>query len=166
MEVLAENPAFIPSLTTRRGTLHDMKKGFILMLAFTVLFAFTAAGTVDAKRGGMKSPRQSFTQTPKKSTENVQRADTNKTPAAGAAAGTTANRGFFSGGGMMKGLMIGGLAGLMFGSMFSGMGFMGDFFGLIINLLAIYILFMVIRSIVVHFRNKRKAATDDRRGPY
>jgi predicted lipid-binding transport protein (Tim44 family) len=141
-----------------------MKKGFILMLVFSVLFAFTAAGTVDAKRGGMKSPRQSFTQTPKKSTENVQKSSPNTT--AGAAAGTTAGRGFFSGGSMMKGLMIGGLAGLMFGSMFSGMGFMGNFFGLIINLLAIYILFMVIRSIVVYFRNKRKATTNDRRGPY
>jgi hypothetical protein len=36
------------------------------------------------------------------------------------------------------------------------MGALGNFFGLLINILAIYFLFMIIRNIVVYFINRRK----------
>lgn len=140
------------------------KKGLLMMIAFTVFFAFTAA-TSDAKpRGGMKSPKQSYTTTPSKSSDTGSVSSGTKSGStAGSAAGTPAKRGFFSGGSMLKGMMIGGLAGLLFGSMFANMGFFGDFLGLLVNVLALYILFIAIRSIVVYFRNRRK--TNERR-PY
>ncbi|WP_274650629.1 hypothetical protein [Paenibacillus humicola] len=141
-----------------------MKKSLLFSLVFAVFFAFTASA-VDAKpRGGLKSPRQSITHQPSKPADNV----TSSSPGAktGASAGTTTpNRGFFSGGGLMKGLMIGGLAGLLFGSMF-GTGFFGNFMGLIVNLLAIYVLFVIIRSLVTYFRNRRKPGQPDVRRRY
>lgn len=138
------------------------------MLAFTIMLAFTgiASTTADAKRGGFKSPRQGYTQAPKKSTDNVQRSDANKNNGAAAGTGAAAKKpGFFSGGSLMKGLMIGGLAGLLFGSMFSGMGFMGEMFGLMINLLAIFALILLVRALFVYIRSKRKPEPDTRR-PY
>ena len=135
------------------------------MLAFAVFFAFTAsAADARPRGGGFKSPRKSFTQTPSKPADNVTQTNPGAKTGTGAAAGTTtANRGFFSGGSFMKGLMIGGLAGMLFGGMF-GSGFFGNFLGLIINLLAIYVLFALIRSIVFYFRNRRKPShPDDRR---
>ncbi len=144
-----------------------MKKLMLLMMAFTLLLAFGVPDSADAKRGGGKSGRSGFTQTPSKPAQNVQRSDSStaaKSPAS-TTAGPTANRGFFSGGGLMKGLMIGGLAGMLFGSMFGGMGFMGDILGLMINLLAIFLLFVAIRAIFTYFRNNRKRVDDNRR-PY
>ncbi|PZD93625.1 hypothetical protein DNH61_23710 [Paenibacillus sambharensis] len=143
-----------------------MKKIILLMMALTVFVAFSAVDTADAKRGGFKSPKKSYTQTPSKPADNVRPADPGaKTPGAGATAGAGAagQRGFFSGGGLFKGMMIGGLAGLMFGSMFAGMGFMGDFLGLLVNVLALYVLFVAIRAVIRHFRNRRDE--NDRR-PY
>jgi hypothetical protein len=52
--------------------------------------------------------------------------------------------------------LIGGMAGMLFGGMFGSMGAMGNIFGFLINILAIYFLFMIIRSIVVYFINRRK----------
>lgn len=56
--------------------------------------------------------------------------------------------------------MIGGLAGLMFGSMFAGMGALGNFFGLIINVLALFVLFAVFRAIYDRFKNRRQQPRD------
>lgn len=142
-----------------------MKKMFLMLTALMVLFAFSVPDSADARRGGMKSSRQGVTQ-PSKPADNVNRTDsTAANRSTSNTAGTTANRGFFSGGGLMKGLMIGGLAGLLFGSMFGGMGFLGDIMGLMINLLAIFLLFVAIRAIFTHFRNKRKLEESQRR-PY
>ncbi|BBH19759.1 hypothetical protein Back11_11040 [Paenibacillus baekrokdamisoli] len=142
-----------------------MKKSLLLLMAFTLFLAFSA-GSVDArpKFGGMKSPKKSYTQTPAKPAENVNKSTPGSTSGTGAAkSGTTANRGFFSGGGLMKGLMIGGIAGLLFGSMF-GSGFLGNFLGLLVNVLAIFIVIAAIRSIFLYFRNRRKTTyPDDRR---
>ncbi|CAM4211509.1 hypothetical protein [Paenibacillus tarimensis] len=141
-----------------------MKKIILLMMALTVFVAFSAVDPADAKRGGFRSPKKSYTTTPSKPADNVRPTDPGtKTPAAGTTAGTAGQRGFFSGGGLLKGMMIGGLAGLMFGSMFAGMGFMGDFLGLLVNVLALYILFVAIRAVIRHFRNRRDV--NDRR-PY
>lgn len=128
------------------------------MLAFTIMLAFTGIGTADAKRGGMKSPRQSYTDT--KKSDNVQRSDATKNNGAT----NTAKKPSF-GSSMMKGLMIGGLAGLMFGSLFGGMGFMGEILGLMINLLAIFALILLVRALFVYIRSKRKPEPDHRR-PY
>ncbi|RCW51003.1 hypothetical protein [Paenibacillus prosopidis] len=138
-----------------------MKKGFMVMMALALFFTLGFGQYADAKpRGGMKSPKQSFTQTPKK-TDNV--SQTNTGTKAGTTTGTT-KPGFFSGGGLMKGLMIGGLAGLLFGSMFSGLGAFGNILGLMINLLAIFAIIMLIRVAFVYLRSKRNPP--DARRPY
>jgi predicted lipid-binding transport protein (Tim44 family) len=137
----------------------------LFLMAFTVFFAVTAVDSADARRGGFKAPKKSYTQQPSKPADNVRNADTPaKTPAAGAAAGTTAKRGFFSGGSLMKGLMIGGLAGLLFGGLFAGMGALGNIIGFLINVLAIYFVIVLIRSGIQHYKNRRRDA--DQRRPY
>jgi predicted lipid-binding transport protein (Tim44 family) len=140
-----------------------MKKVMLLLMAFTVFFAVAAHDSADARRmgGGFKSPRQSF-KTPAKPADNVRRADP-ATKSPGAAAGTTPRRGFFSGGGLMRGLLIGGLAGMLFGGMFAGMGAFGNFLGLLINLFAIYAVIMIIRSIFIYFRQNKRTPDDRRR---
>jgi predicted lipid-binding transport protein (Tim44 family) len=139
-----------------------MKKGFMVMLALALFFTLGFGQYADAKPrgGGIKSPKQSVTQNPKKS-ENVNQSNP------GTKAGTTAGKtkpGFFSGGGLMKGMMIGGLAGLMFGSMFAGMGAFGNILGFMINLLAIFAIIMLIRVAFVYLRSKRNPP--DQRRPY
>ncbi|GGF89549.1 hypothetical protein [Paenibacillus abyssi] len=140
-----------------------MKKMLLLVMAFTLFLAYVAPDA-DARRSG----RSGFTQTPKKPADNnVQRSDQGtQSQQPGATAGSAANRGggFFSGGGLMKGLMIGGLAGMLFGGLFGGMGFMGEFLGLLVNVLAIFLLFVAIRGIIQYFRNRKRV--DDNRRPY
>lgn len=58
-------------------------------------------------------------------------------------------------GGFMQGLLYGGLAGLLFGSLFAGMGGLGAILGLLVNILAIYAIFMVIRKAFEFFKNKK-----------
>ncbi|MGN7357164.1 hypothetical protein ACTHPF_07325 [Paenibacillus sp. SAF-054] len=144
----------------------SLKKWIMIIMAFTFFFAISVpADSADARRGGgsgFRSGKSSFTNTPKKSTttDNVKKStNTNNSTA-----GTTAKRGFFSGGGFMKGLMIGGLAGMLFGGMFGNMGFLGNVFGLIINLLAIYVVIMLVVAAVRAFKNRRKP--DSRNGRY
>lgn len=138
-----------------------MKKGFMVVLALALFFTLGFGQYADAKpRGGIKSPRQSYTQTPKKS-DNV--SQTNPGTKTGATTGTT-KPGFFSGGSLMKGLMIGGLAGLMFGSLFNGLGAFGNILGLMINLLAIFAVIMLIRVAFAYLRSKRNPP--DQRRPY
>ncbi len=134
-----------------------MKKMVMLLMACMLVFSFTAPNLVEAKTT-YKAPKKSYTPTnPQKApTDNVTRNDsgspTAKTPAA---ATPPAKPGFFSGG-LMKGIMIGGLAGLLFGSMFGNLGALGNILGLLVNVLAIFLLFVIIKNIVVYFRNKRK----------
>lgn len=138
-----------------------MKKGFMVVLALALFFTLGFGQYADAKpRGGIKSPKQSYTQTPKKS-DNV--SQTNPGTKTGATTGTT-KPGFFGGGSLMKGLMIGGLAGLMFGSLFSGLGAFGNILGLMINLLAIFAVIMLIRVAFAYLRSKRNPP--DQRRPY
>ncbi|OAB44482.1 hypothetical protein [Paenibacillus glacialis] len=140
-----------------------MKKWLMVVMMFTLIFATIAPASVDARRGGggFKSGTKSFTNTPKKSNSNVSKSTSNNKSNT---AGTQAKRGFFSGGGLMKGLMIGGLAGMLFGGMFGGMGFMGDIIGLMINLLAIVVLFSLARAGYRAYKNRRKP--DPRDGRY
>jgi len=141
-------------------------KALLMLTVFTVFFV-TVADPADARRGRFTAPKKTYTQQPKKAQDNV--SSTDRTAAgtkAGAnttgAAGT--QRGFFSGGSLMKGLMIGGLAGLLFGSLFAGMGFMGELLGLMVNVLAIYFLFVLVRAAYRYFRD-RKPPRESRR-PY
>ncbi|MHA0855314.1 hypothetical protein [Paenibacillus sp. CMAA1364] len=142
-----------------------MKKWIMIFMAFTLIFVTIAPASVDARRsgGGFKSGTKSFTSTPKKSTTNSNvnksSATTNKSTA-----GTMGNRGFFSGGSLMKGLMIGGLAGMLFGGMFGNMGFLGDIIGLAINVLAIYVLISLALAGYRAYKNRRKP--DPRDGRY
>lgn len=159
-----------------------MKRFLLLFTALTIVFSLGLADIADAKRGGLgggyKSPKRSFQQqqqTPDKPADNVNRADSgrsattpgNTTPS-GTTPGTTAstaNRGFFSGGSLAKGLMIGGFAGLLFGSMLAHLGAFGELLGLMVNLLVIYVLFIAVRGIIRHFRNNNERKTDPRH-PY
>ena len=144
-----------------------MKKLMLFLMAFTVFFAVTAVDSADARRGGgFKAPKKSYTQQPSKPADNVRNADTPETGAGvGAAAGAAAKTpGFFGGGSFMKGMMIGGLAGLMFGGLFAGMGAFGNILGFLINVLAIYVVIVLIRYAFQYFKNKRREA--DNRRPY
>jgi predicted lipid-binding transport protein (Tim44 family) len=140
------------------------KKMLVLIMASMLVFSFTIPNLVDA-RASYKAPRKSYTPTaPQKApTNNVTRnqpgSPTSKTP--GAATPAT-NRGFFSGG-LMKGLLIGGLAGMLFGGMFGGLGAFGNILGLIVNVLAIYLLFVIIRSIISYFIQRKRTNQNQKR---
>ncbi|ASA26362.1 hypothetical protein [Paenibacillus donghaensis] len=140
-----------------------MKRVLMIVMAFTLFFAVTVPDFADARRGGgFKSGTRGFTTTPKKSTtgNNVKQSDSTK----GTAAGTTAKRGFLSGGSLMKGMMIGGLAGLMFGGMFAGMGMFGNLLGLAVNLLAIYL--VVVLAMSFFRRRQERRRMEERNGRY
>lgn len=145
-----------------------LKKMTMIVMAFTLVLAFTSPGLVDAKRGGFKSGTRSYTTTPKKSTttdNNVQKSNTTSNNKSSATTtGTGANRGFFSGGGFMKGLMIGGLAGMLFGGLFSGMGAFGNLLGLAVNLFAIYIVIVLALSLYRRFKGPRQPRNNDYQG--
>lgn len=137
-----------------------MKKMLMVFVAFTLFFTLFSgfANDADARRGGgFKSTPKSYTTTPKKSTDSNS-STMNSTNRTNNTTGSTANRGFFSGGSFFKGLMIGGLAGMLFGGMFGNMGMFGDILGLIINLFAIYILFIAARGIYRMIRQRKKPA--------
>ena len=140
-----------------------MKKVLMVFMAFTLFFAsLGVASDADARRGGggFKSQPKSYTTTPNRADNNS--GSVNSTNRSGAnnssTAGTTGKRGFFSGGSFFTGLMVGGLAGMLFGGMFANMGFMGDFLGLLVNLAAIYILFIAARGIYRMIRQRKKPA--------
>lgn len=132
------------------------KKFVAVFMAFTLLFVLVNQ-TVDAKpRGSIKSPKKSYTQTPKTDNNVSQTNPGTKTgTTAGKTGSTTTNRGFFSGGSFMKGLMIGGIAGLVFGGLFSNMGFLGNLIGLLMNIMAIVALIALVRFGIRYFRDRR-----------
>jgi predicted lipid-binding transport protein (Tim44 family) len=132
-----------------------MKKLLLILMSSLLIFAIVTPSAVDAKGGSYRSPSGSFKQ-PTKPATSKDNVSNSKPTAPTNGANTTANRGFFSGGGLMKGLLIGGMAGMLFGGMFGSMGAMGNIFGFLINILAIYFMFMIIRSIFVYFINRRK----------
>ncbi|WP_342561545.1 hypothetical protein NST84_18025 [Paenibacillus sp. FSL R7-0345] len=142
--------------------MKSMKRVMMIVMAFTLFFAVTAPDFADAKRGGFKSGSRGFTTTPKKSTtDNVRKSDSTTGTTAGTA--STAKRGFFSGGGLMKGMMIGGLAGFLFGSMFAGMGAFGNILGFLVNMLAIYLVVVLVMSFFRRRRERRRLEERDGR---
>jgi predicted lipid-binding transport protein (Tim44 family) len=127
------------------------------LLAFSLL-AFTVVVSVphdeaDARPRSFRSPTKSFNKTPAQSNNMFKSNTSSKSKAS--ASGTTANRGFFSGGSFLKGMMIGGIAGMLFGHMFGGMGMMGNMLGFMLNLVALFALFWIIRSVFDAIRRRR-----------
>lgn len=151
--------------TSRRFSysMKPMKRVMMIVMAFTLFFAVTVPDFADARRGGgFKSGSRGFTTTPKKSTtDNVKKSDSTKSNTNGTAA--NANRGFFSGGSLMKGLMIGGIAGFLFGGMFAGMGAFGNIIGFLINMLAIYFVITLIMSFFKRRQERRRLEERDGR---
>ncbi|MFC4304781.1 hypothetical protein [Cohnella boryungensis] len=132
------------------------KKALLMM----TLFAFTVAVTVpadnaDARPRSFSSGKKSFNKTPAQSQDTVGKSSTTNT-----STGASANRGFFSGGSFLKGMMIGGLAGMLFGGMF-GTGFFANMLGLIVNVLALFVLFMVFRAIYDAIKRRRQNPPHD-----
>ncbi|WP_018752761.1 hypothetical protein [Paenibacillus sanguinis] len=138
-----------------------MKRVMLVVMAFTVFFTFVAPDFADARRGGFKSGPRSYNPAPKKPAQNENHNMTGNRAGANTA-NTTANRGFFSGGGLMRGLVVGGLAGMLFGSLFANMGFFGNLLGLAVNLLAIYLL--IIAAMALYRRFKKPSQDDYHRG--
>jgi len=139
-----------------------MKKIALLMLSLLVLVSFAAPDEADARRS-FKSPKSTYSNTPSQSTtntpaqSNISRTDSGQTKSnVNSTAATTGQRGFFSGGGLLKGLMIGGLAGLLFGSLFASLGVLGNILGLIVNLLALYVLVMLAVALYRYVKNRRE----------
>lgn len=138
-----------------------LKRVMLLMMTFTVFFTFTAPEFADARRGGgFKSGPRTYKPAPKKPAQSeYQNTTGNRT---GTQAGTpTTNRGFFSGGSFMRGMMIGGFAGLLFGGLFGNMGFFGNILGLAVNLLAIYVIIIAVMALYRRF--KKQPRHDDYR---
>ncbi len=137
-----------------------LKKMTALFLAFGLLFSVAAPliDTADAKR--YRSPSRSYEQPPRNNVQEPQRTDrvndgaTTQRPGV-TTPGATRTGGFFSGG-MMRGLFLGGMAGLLFGGLLANFGMLGSLLGLAINLLALFVLFILIRKVVVYFMNKRR----------
>jgi predicted lipid-binding transport protein (Tim44 family) len=126
------------------------------------LFAFTVAVAVPQQSADARSFRsgaRSFSKTPAQSNNMFKSSTSSKSKAS--TSGTTANRGFFSGGSFLKGMMIGGLAGLFFGHMFGGMGMMGSMLGFIVNVIGLFILFAIIRAVFDALRRRRDSRRPD-----
>lgn len=133
-----------------------MKKWMLILMACFVVVAFSAPQYADAKsRGGssFKSGNKSYT--PNKPADNATKTDPGKTTTNPANPAAAAKPGFFSGG-LMKGLLIGGLAGMLFGGLFGGMGFLGNILGLLVNVMAIFLLIVLIRFVWIYFRDRNK----------
>jgi len=128
------------------------------------LFAFTIAVTVpadyaDARPRSFSSGKSTFKKNPVQSQDQVNKSST--TDKSSSSTGTSTNRGgLFSGGSFMKGMMIGGLAGLLFGGFF-GTGFFANMMGFIVNALALFVLFLIIRGIFDAIKRRRQ--TQNRR---
>jgi predicted lipid-binding transport protein (Tim44 family) len=136
-----------------------MKKFLLVVMSCMLFFAIVTPSVVDAKASrSYKSPTGSFKQTPPNSTRDgsVAKPDPNASTARTPGMAPAPNRGFFSGGGLMKGLLIGGLAGMMFGGIFGNMGFMGNILGMLVNVLGLIIIVMIIIKIVGYFIERRR----------
>lgn len=150
------------------------KKIAAAFIVFTVLFTTVAPLMDDADARRYRSPSRSYTPEAPKQTTPQNRVDSGTTNRAGTVDSGTTNRAGttnpaagrtpsgFGGGGLMRGLMLGGLAGLLFGGMLAGMGAIGSFLGLLVNVLAIYVIFVLIRKVFQAFSNRNRPRGDYR----
>lgn len=147
-----------------------MKKGLIAMLVFTVFFALSLSfgDTADAKRGGIKSGKSSYTQKKDSATKSdtTQKSNSGATTNKSNTANTT---GKTSSGGFMKGMLVGGLAGMLFGSMFAGMGAFGNILAVLLNIIimvGILALVVMLISKVWRMFKPATAGSYNNRNPY
>ncbi|QQE74333.1 hypothetical protein KDJ56_21285 [Brevibacillus composti] len=137
-----------------------MKKLLMLLMAFALVFAPGGLDVDHADAKGYKSGKKSIAPTkttPNKADSNVNattNTNTNSTNATTPMKNTSTAAP--SKGGFMKGLLVGGLAGLLFGSLFGDLGMLGSILGFMINVLALVVLFVVIRKVYLLFKNQRK----------
>ncbi|MFD2115860.1 hypothetical protein ACFSTH_03840 [Paenibacillus yanchengensis] len=128
-----------------------MKKGMLVMMVMTLLLTIglSFSENADARRGGgFRSPKSSFTQTPKK-TDSVKKSNPKQNQA-----GATANKP--NSGGFMRGMLFGGLAGMLFGGLFAGMGGFGQILSLLVNIIIFAAIIMAVRALFIYIRNNRK----------
>lgn len=143
-----------------------MKKITAWLVVFSLLFSIAAPLMDDAEaRGRYRSPARTYDpgvpRTPNRTDGINNRAPQRAAPPAAAAPGRGGfGRGVF--GGLLGGLMLGGLAGWLFGGILPGLGAFGALLGLVINLLALYVLFLIIRNIVRMFVNRDRHRKDYR----
>ncbi|EUJ19870.1 DUF2653 family protein [Listeria aquatica] len=141
-----------------------MKKFISILLAAGLVFS-PVGGTIsnmvlptkyeqvkEADARGYRSPVRSF----KSNNNGINRSNVNRSQMNKNMMGKGKNS-FFNGRGLLGGLMLGGLAGLLFGGLLSNMGVFGNIFGLIINILAI---FLVIRLIMFFFQRRKNHGTE------
>jgi predicted lipid-binding transport protein (Tim44 family) len=141
----------------KKGDIIDMwKKMFALFVTFSLLFG-TVAPLIDSAdaKPRYRSPSKSYK--PDAAKDSPQRTDNVNNGAATTKPGATApgTRSPF-GGGLMKGLFLGGLAGLMFGGLLAGLGGLGPILGLLINVIALFALFVLVRKAVRYFMNRNR----------
>jgi hypothetical protein len=139
-----------------------MKRTLMIMICLTLAFGVSAAAApIQTEAAALvkayKSPKGSFKQpATNKSNSGVTKTQPDSgTKAPGTAASTTPKKSFFGGGGFARGLFLGGIAGLMFGGLFGSMGFIGQMLGLFINVMALVVLFMIIKSVISYFKKRR-----------
>ncbi|MFD0696758.1 hypothetical protein ACFQZT_22085 [Paenibacillus sp. GCM10027628] len=141
-----------------------LKKIVLMLMASMLVFSFSVPMLVEAKTS-FKAPRKSFTPavqhktSPHDVSKHEPAGTTTRTPGV---TSPNAKPGFFSGG-LMKGLLLGGLAGLLFGGLFGGMGALGHMLGLFVNILAIVLLFVLIKKVAAYFYQRRKMNQDPER---
>ena len=135
-----------------------MKKILSSIIAITIIFSpignvifqDVQQTEVSAKkyRSGTKSFNKSNTGTKVNNQQNTKNQNTVNSSTAG-----KNNTG--KSGGFMKGMLYGGLAGLMFGGLISSMGALGPIFGMMVNILAILVVFLLISKVIKAIRNNR-----------
>ncbi len=143
-----------------------MKKVFAALLALSLLLSPLGSfvfqdnlTTVEAKgyKSGKKGFNNNIGNTNKSNFQQQKKDDNNVT---NKSTTTTTPKGGLMSGGLMKGLMLGGLAGFLFGGLLGGMGMLGSFLGLMINVIAIYVLIVIIRKVFVMIRDRKKNEAD------
>lgn len=128
-----------------------MKKTALVMMVMTLLLTIglSFSESADARRGGsFRSPKSSFTQTPKKN-DAVQKSSTTQKQSS-----ATANKA--NSGGFMRGMLFGGLAGMLFGGLFAGMGGFGQIMSLLVNIMIFAVIIMAFRALFIYIRNNKK----------
>ena len=143
-----------------------MKKVFAAVIMMTLLFSPVGNAifqdqptTVEAK--GYKSGKKSFNMNGNTNKSNSNSLFQNNKSNSSNNKATSANRGGgFLSGGLMKGLMLGGLAGLLFGGLLGNLGVLGSLLGFAVNVLAIFILFSIIRKIFNLIKKKKQEETN------
>ncbi len=142
--------------------IKEMKKILTALITATLLFSpigniIFQDHTITVEAKSYKSGKKGFNFNSNKSNTNNNNSlfQNNKNNNSKSTTNTNKSGGLMSGG-LMKGLMLGGLAGLLFGGLLGNLGMLGSLVGLAVNILAIVILFAIVRKIFTFFTKKKK----------